>query len=258
MKTFTVVHILLLVLMMLVYQCASAQDYVITTRGDSVTGEVRPLLFGSEQRVQLVGADKEKTTYSLFQIRRFFHEGDTYYPLKGEKGYVFMKLIQPGYLALYAFQLENQTRFDGLLLKKMDGATLIVPNLGFKKYVGRFLEDCPEVAGKIDEGQLGKKNLTELIHAYNACVDSRTPDHGEMIARQNEQNEKISAWVSLEEKVRTKEFGEKANALDMIAEIRKKIQREETIPNFLIEGLKSSLAETGLSEELNAAIAEVR
>jgi hypothetical protein len=258
MKKFTVIHILLFVLMMLVYQCASAQDYIITTRGDSLSGEVRPLLFGSEKRVQLIDEMKDKNTYSLFQIRRFSSEGEMYYPVKGEKGYVFMKLIEPGYLTLYAFQLENQTRFDGLMLKKMDGASIVVPNLGFKKYVSQFLEDCPEVSEKVREGELGKRNLKDLIQAYNVCVDNRTLDHGKIIAEQNEQKEKISAWVSLEEKVRTKEFSEKNNALEMIAEIRKKIQRQESIPNFLLQGLKNSLEGTGLSDELGEAIDEVQ
>jgi hypothetical protein len=258
MKKFTVIHILLFVLMMLVYQCASAQDYIITTRGDSLTGEVRPLLFGPEKKVQLIADGNEKTTYSLFDVRLFSSKGDIYHPLKGEKGYVFMKLLESGYLSLYAFQMENQTRFDGLMLKKLDGASIIVPNLGFKKYVSQFLEDCPDVSAKVREGELGKKNLKEMIDAYNACIDNRTVDHGKIIADQNEQKEKISAWISLEEKVRAKEFNEKENAIEMIAEIRKKIQRQENIPNFLLEGLKNSLEGTGLSEDLREAIAEVR
>lgn len=144
------------------------------------------------------------------------------------------------------------------MLKKMDGASLVVPNLGFKKYVSRFLEDCPDVSTKVSEGQLGKKNLSQLIHEYNECIDQRTPDHGALIARQGQQNKKISAWVALEEKVKSKEFGDKNNALEMIAEIRKKIQREETIPNFLLEGLRNSLEGTGLSQELGQAIEEIR
>jgi hypothetical protein len=258
MKKFTIVHILLFLLMMLVYQCANAQDYVVTTRGDSLTGETRPLFFGPEKKVQLVGENKEKTTFSLFEVRAFSTQGEIYHPVKGEKGYVFMKLIQPGYLSLYAFQMEDQTRFDGLMLKKMDGATLLVPNLGFKKYLGNFLDDCPEVSAKVREGEFGKKDLKEMINAYNGCIANRTVDHGKAIVNQRIETEKSSAWASLEEKVRGKDFSEKDNALDMIAEVRKKIQRQESIPNFLLEGLKKSLEGTGLSEELGEAIAEVR
>jgi ribosomal protein L14E/L6E/L27E len=257
MKNNIVLHILLFALMMLAYQCASAQDYILTARGDSVTGEVKPLLHGPNKKVELMSADDEKTSYSIFEVRAFSHEGDIYHPIKGDQGYVFMKLIQPGYLSLYAYQPENQTRFDGLFLKKMDGENMVVPNLGFRKYMSRFLEDCLQVAEKVKTGELGKKNLTDLIDAYNACIDRRTITHDEIIASRQEQAAKISAWDSLEEKILQKDFSERNNALEMIGEIRKKIQREEKIPNFLIEALKNSLKDTGLTAEVELAIEEI-
>src|SRR5690606_22187997 len=151
MKHLTVIHILLLFVMTLAGQCASAQDYLITARGDSLVGEVRPLFYGPEKRVQLATGD-DKTTYSIVEVRAFSQDGDIYHPIRGERGYVFMKLLQSGYLSLYAYQLENQTRFDGLWLQKRDGASLAVPNLGFRKYLSQFLEDCPAVSDKVREG----------------------------------------------------------------------------------------------------------
>src|SRR5688572_12826147 len=146
MKASIIIHILLFVLLMLVYQFTNAQDYILTARGDSLTGEVKPLLYGPEKKVQIVSADREKSTFSIFQVKAFSTAGEIYHPVKGETGYVFMKLMQPGYLSLYAYQMENQTRFDGLFLRKLDGQNLVVPNLGFKRYMSRFLEDCPDVA----------------------------------------------------------------------------------------------------------------
>ena len=121
----------------------------------------------------------------------------------------FMKLLQPGYLSLYAYQPEDQTRFDGLFLKKMDGESMVVPNLGFKKYISRFLEDCPQVAQKVKDGELGKKELTELVDAYNGCIDRRTDQHDRVIASRQVQTEKISAWDSLEDNIREKDFSER-------------------------------------------------
>jgi hypothetical protein len=254
MKKYTAEPILLFSLLMFICQCAGAQDYLLTSRGDSLTGEVRPLLYGPEKKVQIVSGDKQKTTYSIFQVRAFSSEGEIYHPVKGETGYVFMKLVQPGYLSLYAYQLENQTRFDGLFLKKIDGQTLAVPNLGFKKYMARFLEDCPEVAERIQSGALGKKELKEVVGEYNACIANRTIDHSHVVAQREEQKQKINTWESLEEKIRQKDFSEKNNALEMIAEIRKKIERRESIPNFLVEGLKNSLKDTGLSQDFEDAL----
>ena len=258
MKHLSVIHIFLSLILMLVHQFAGAQDYVLTTKGDSLTGEVRPILYGPEKKVQLISADRKKTTLTLFQVRAFTSEGEIYHPVKGDNGYTFMKLLQPGYLSLYAYQLENQTRFDGLLLKKVDGQTLTVPNLGFRKYVSQFLEDCPGVVARIRSGELTKKNLSETVNSYNDCIKGRTIDHTRALAEQEQQHTKINAWDSLEEKIREKDFSDKNNALEMIAEIRKKIERQEAIPNFLVEGLRNSLRETGLGEELQTALDQVR
>jgi hypothetical protein len=123
--------------------------------------------------------------------------------------------------------------------------------------MGNFLEDCPAVADRIKEGELNKKNLVELVTAYNACITSRTAGHNQEVAARKEQTEKINAWDNLEEKIRAQEFSERNDALEMIAEIRKKIQRRESIPNFLVEGLKSSLKDTGLTAELEQALQQV-
>jgi hypothetical protein len=257
MKNFSLIHILLFLLLLFVCECVGAQDYVLTTRGDSLSGQVKPLQYGPDKKVQLTAADKSRRTLSLFEIKEFSSNGEIFHPVKGEAGYMFMKLIQPGYLSLYAFQPENQMRFDGLFLKKLDGDNMVVPNLGFKKYLSQFLADCPAISAKVKDGQLGKKDLTALVNAYNACVDNRTVDYDKAFAVRQEQSTKINAWQTLEEKIRDKEFSEKTNALEMIAEIRKKIQQQEKIPNFLLEGLKNSLKETGLSEELDNAVAEI-
>ena len=43
----------------------------------------------------------------------------------------------------------------------------------------------------------------------------------------------------------------------MITEIRKKIERRETIPNFLIEGLKNAIKDTGLDADLQEALSQI-
>ena len=258
MRKSTLFHISVALLLLCMASQASAQDYLLTARGDSLVGEVKPLLYGPQQKVQLISGDNEKTTFSIFEVREFSQDGDVFRPLKGEKGgYVFMKLLHPGYLSLYAFQQENQSRFEGLMLRKLDGDQLVVPNLGFKKYVGQFIADCPEVAALVKEGELGKRNVDELLNAYNACVENRTVDRVRQSAGKHQENAAINAWNALEEKVKQKQFAEKSNALEMIAEIKNKVRLQEKIPNFLAEGLKSSLKDTGLSEELDSAMREL-
>jgi hypothetical protein len=259
MKNFAVIHILLFILLMLVYQCAGAQDYVITTKGDSINGEIKTLFYGPEKKVQVTTDDKKKTVYSIFQTRRFHYRGEIYQPVKYDRGYTFMKVIKPGYLSLYAFQMENQVNYDGLILVKKDGARLEVPNLTFKKNMTKFLEDCEAVAEKIDKGELTKKNIQTIVDEYNACINTRTLNDAKLITRTENASKKISSWDELETQIKSKgDFEGKADALEMVGEIKAKIKREEKVPNFMIEGLKSSLSKTDLTESLNKALAEIQ
>jgi hypothetical protein len=179
-------------------------------------------------------------------------------PVKGPKGYVFMKLKMPGYLSLLGFQGENQTNYDALYLLKRDGSGLEVPGLTFKKMMTRFLSECPELVARIDNGDIGRKNLEQIVDEYNACINGKTAEHDKVVARIQEQSKKISAWDILEEKVKNKEdFEGRQDALEMIADIKGKIQRNEKIPKFLLEGLKSSLSGSSLSTELENALKEV-
>lgn len=257
MKNYSVIHILLFLLFMLVYQCASAQDYVLTNRGDSLSGDVKPLLYGPDKKVQITTSDKKKNTFTLFEVRAFADDGEVFHPVKGESGYVFMKVVKAGYLSLYSFQQENQARYDGQFLLKRDGSSMIVPNLGFKKYIGKFLEDCDGLSERIKSGEFGKNEISAIVDSYNQCIDSHTVDHSKVIGDHRAQTSKINLWDTLEESVKSKDFPEKSNALEMIVEIREKIRQQEKIPNFLIEGLKNSLRDSGLSGQLENALSEI-
>jgi hypothetical protein len=258
MKTFSVLHIVLLLLLLVVYQCTHAQDIFVSSKGDTLRGEVKQISFGAEKKVQITTADKKKTSFSIFQTRSFTDKEETYIPVKGYKGYVFMKVRKSGYLSLLGFQQENQTSYDGLYLLKKDGTGIEVPGLTFKKTMTRFLSECPDVTARIEGGDLNRKNLEQMIDEFNTCINSRTAAHDKVVARYTEQSKKMSAWDVLEEKVKAKQdFTGKQDALEMITDIKGKIQRNEKIPNFLLEGLKSSLAEANLPQELENALKEV-
>lgn len=259
MKNLCFIHILLFLLMMLIYQCAGAQDYIITTKGDSISGEVKPLSFGVEKKVQVTTPEGKKSVFSILQTKTFRYKDEIYQPVKGEKNYVFMKLLKPGYLSLYAFQQENQVTYDGRYMVKKDGSRLEVPNLSFKKLMSKFLSECPDVVAKIDAGELGKRSVDAIIDEFNACIQNRTLDHGKIIAKLEDQSKKMSAWDILEDKVKSKEnFEGKTDALEMITDIRNKIQRDEKVPNFLLDGLKNSLSKADLTTEYENAVKELK
>jgi hypothetical protein len=258
MKSYCIVPVLIALLLMLAYEC-SGQDYVVTTRNDTIRGEVKPLSYGSEKKVQITTADKKKTVLGVTQTFGYFHHGEIFHPVRTEKGYVFMKLIKPGYLSLYGFQLENQVSYDGRYLVKKDGARLEIPNLTFRKAITRFLQECETVVVKIEQGELGRSTIDKIVDEYNDCIERRTNETSKVIAVHAEQTKKSAPWDVLEEKVKAEpDFEGKKDALDMVGEIKKKIKQSEKVPNFLIEGLKSALADRNLQSELDAALNELK
>ncbi len=266
MKTFGIIHILLFLILLLAYQCVQAQDYVVTATGDTLRGKIRLLNYGPEKKVQLTPEGRKKETYSMMQVRSVHSDGDIYEPQRGPTGYAFMRVITPGFLSLYAFQRENQSSYDGLLLAKKDGTSIEVPNLGFKKVMARFLADCEIVQTKIENGTFGRNDLNEIITTYNDCLEQKSdapvaPTAPAVVETPTMEPAKPAppALASLEEKLKAlPDFGGKDDAIDMLTEIRKKIARSEKVPNFLIEGLKDALKDTSLKDEAATALEELR
>lgn len=258
MKSFSIIHILLFLICMLVYKCASAQDYVVTAKGDTIHGEIKPLLYGAEKKIQ-VNQPGGKKIFSILDTKQFRYKDELYFPVKGPSGYAYMKLIKGGYLSLYAFQPTGQTSYDGLYLLKMDGSSMEVPNLGFKRQMGRFLEDCENVSQMIEEGSLSRRELDQVIDLYNECIDKKSSKLEIAIAQRKENNIKVSAWDNLEDEIKEHaDFEGKATSLEMIAEIKNKLSRSEKIPNFLLEGIKSMLAsQADLKPELEKALEDI-
>jgi hypothetical protein len=258
MKAFSPTHFFTFLFLLSASQYVIGQDYLITSKGDSIYGEVKPFNSGPDKRVIVISPDKKKSSFSILQVRSYVYNGELYRPVRNEKGYSFMKLLKDGYLSLYGFQMENQVRYDGEFLQKKDGRYLEVPNLAFKKIMKKFLEDCTSVTEQIDSDALGKNDLEKIVDEYNACIETRTRNYSKINAEKNEQIVKSTSWETLEEKIKTKpEFEGKADALEMISEIKGKIMRNEKVPNFLVEGLKNALAKTDLSSDLNSALEEL-
>jgi hypothetical protein len=252
MKQFSFIHILLFILMLVVYHCSHAQDYVVPLRGDTIKGNVRPSGSGAAQRVQISPIDSKKKSFGVVEVREYKFNNEVFRPVKGVNGYVFMKIIRDGYLTLYGFQPDNQNNYDGRFLGKKDGSGIEVPNLTFKKSVGRFVSDCPTLAAKIDEGKFSKRDIEAIVDEYNDCISTNTK---EVVV----ETKKLNPLDALETKVKQKSsFQGQNDALDMIAEMKKKIQRKEKIPNFMIEGLKGALAsEVDLKADLDSALNEL-
>jgi len=254
MKNASILPLLFLLNILLVCHSVSAQDYVVTTKGDTIYGEVKPLNYGPEKKVQIRAADKKKAIYSMMQIASFSLEKEVYQPVKGPTGYSFMKLLKGGYLSLYAFQGENQVLYDNYFLLKRDGKGTEIPNLSFKKVLSNFLSDCKTVSDKIEKGEYDKRDLEKIVDEYNSCLNAKTSEELPMASSPTLKNS-VDQWQALAEKVNRHEaFEGKDNALEMIDEVKNKLIKSEKIPNFLIQGLKETITPPDLQDALQNAL----
>jgi hypothetical protein len=256
MKTVNMVKALFIIICLAIFKITCAQDYIVTLSADTIQGEVKLLTFGVEPKVQLAQEGKKKSVHSILQVRALKMEGEIYHTVRTSDSYAFMKLIKGGYLSLYAFQQSNQTGWNGRFLATKDGRIMELPNLGFKKRVSSFLEDCATVSVKVEEGELSKNEIELIVEQYNQCIASKSFEVNTLTDQQTKQ---LNYWDELTNKLSSSNFEGKNDVKEMINEVKLKIQRSEKIPNFLIDGLKSSLKDQAeLLEILNKALADLK
>lgn len=253
------VQIVFMLICLIGYKISSAQsDYVVTTKGDTIVGKVKYLNYGVEKKVQ-VTTDK-KTVYSILQTTGFKMDNEVYHTVRTVQGYTYMKIIKGGYLSLYTFQQPNQMTWDGAYLLKKDGSGMEVPNLGFKKNMKKFMENCPQVVARIDAKEFSRNDLHEIVDAYNQCIEYNTKNQKPTPPSMKEAEDRLKTWNQLETKVKDLEsFDRKKNAVEMIQEIKTKISNGEKIPNFLKEGLIDALKDqSSVQELLESALNELK
>ena len=250
------------VIVLTVIQHVSAQDkdYVVTVKGDTLTGDVKLLHYDELiDRVQITREGK-KSLYTALQVKTVYSKSDTYHSVKQNNAYRFMKSVKSGFLSLYAFKLANQSSFDGLFLVKKNGQSMEVPNLGFKKSMSKFLEDCEEVATALKDESLKHKDLNAIIDQYNACLQPGTKPTSTQATISNEQAGKMLAVENLQKKVEALEsLPSRKDAIDLLRDIHDKLKNQQSIPNYQAEALKTYLNnQDSLKEDLDKVLAAIK
>lgn len=247
-----------LLLILFSRQAVAQADFAVTARGDTLRGEVRILTYDLIDRVQ-IKADARKENLTALQVRMVFLEGKEFIPLKFDNSVRLMQVITPGYLSLYAFRLPNQVTYDGRFLAKRGGESMEVPNLSFRKTMGAFLEDCPDVATKVTSSQWGKRQLDSIILSYNACIDAKSVRSAPPAAVPLAGNAALQKISLLKDKVSQSDLAAKNDVLDLLNDISQRVSRQEAVPNYLTEGLKSYLAnQAGFGDDLNALLEVIK
>ncbi len=217
-------------------------DYAVTSKGDTLKGATKILTYDLLDRVQ-VKVNKKKKIYTALEVKAVFVDGVVYHTVKYDNGFRYMKLIKPGFLSLYGFRQPNQSSYDGQFLVMKNGKSMEVPNLTFKKSMANFLSDCADVAERIKSGDLGKRDMDQIIDRYNSCLQFKTEQKIETVPVPTAvETEKMMAVNSLISKVEAAaDFAEKADVLDLLKDLRSKVGRNEILPNYLTKDIKKYL-----------------
>jgi len=249
----------LVVMLMLTGYCVLAQsDFVVTLKSDTVKGDVRILSYDQVDRVQIANKGK-KELFSALDVLIVRIGGESYKSVKIDNSIRLMKILKSGYLSLYGFKLPNQSGYDGRYLVKLDGTSMEMPNLGFKKVMSGFLEECNGVSEKIKNGELGKSKIEEIIDLFNECVSQAKPVlvvAAEPLTTETSDKTMLKEAIqTLMTKIQEQDFSTREDALDILRDIQSKVNRDENVSNYLVDGLRSTLKDqAALADDLDKLI----
>lgn len=220
-------------------------DFAVTMKSDTIKGKMNIVDNPLSGHSLIVKVGKKKEHYPSYKIATLYKKDDTYHVAKIEGRYQFIKLIQGGFLSLYRYTPRDQQSaqmFQGSILITKDGRQKVVPNLGFKKQITEFLEDCKSVSSKIENGELSKKDLTDIIDEYNACVPQ------DYIAKEGDIVEEI-VYIPDTSKIDELISNVKSDAdlssnkelLEILDDLKKRKANGDEVPGYLANILKSNL-----------------
>lgn len=248
---------LAVILFLVVFGAAAQSDYMVTLKSDTVKGELRILSYDQQDRIQ-VSMNGKKVLYKALEVLIVSIKNSFYKPVQMDNTIRFMKVIKSGYLSLYGFRMANQSTYDGRYLVKLNGDAREMPNIGFKKVMAAYLEDCSALSEKLQNGDIGKSSIEEIVDQYNTCLTKEKPAPVVTQALAPEsptQTKQLEAIQQLITKIKTLEFATRQDALDILSDIESKVTRNENVANYQLDGLRSTLKEqTTITQDLDALI----
>ena len=252
------------VLLIISSQLTIAQDYLVTTKGDTVYGKVNVLRDQSKREyLVLKPKDGKKERFLITKVRGFQMKGEAFHTLNIFSRYHFAKLVKEGYLNHYKYTPEDANYNDSFsqsLLVKKDGGILILPGLiGFRTQVSKFLDDCDSVEKKVKDKVYKKSDLDQIIEEYNVCIETHSqarfsPSSPNTITKTTPITPALTKINDLKTLLKYSEIQEKEEVIEMIKDLETKIQNNEKIPTYLSNALKEAIK---TDEKLSKILEEI-
>lgn len=238
-----------------------AQSYVITAAGDSLFGKFTILENSTNHEYVRLKGENGKQTFEILEVKKLVEKNGTeIVPILVEGKYRFGKVIVKGYMTKYLFTPMNASqKFQEEVLIKLDGSTLVVPgSIGFRGLMTEFTKECPRVSGAINNKEYKSYETDKIVADFNACViegetirRTSAADTAEKLETSNldpEISKKIADFKTLLNY--STKISDKDEALEMFDDIVDKLSKGETIPNYLKNAFKRSIAQDDTLTEL--------
>jgi len=117
---------------------------------------------------------QDKQHFKVYEVKLLTKGKGVYHTFKINGKYQLALLVKEGYLSIYKImnsEVPTSTAFETVILIKKDGSQLVVPNLGFKKYMANFLEDCDVVVNGFVNKEYKKSEVEKIVDDYNNCIE---------------------------------------------------------------------------------------
>lgn len=153
------------------------KGFAILANGDTIVGEIALSKDQTNYGVLIFrdSVSKKKTNYLPQNVLQYTVDSIVFYRKIFRKSWVFMSLIMDGSLKVYVYKYYAATAYTSgtevsFILEKPDGTYLQVLTaiaFPFKKKVGEFFIDCPELAAKINNKTYKSEDLFIIADEYN-------------------------------------------------------------------------------------------
>lgn len=246
----------------LMAQGLMAQDLLVKTNGDTLTGKVDIAKDHRNREYAFFRNGRKKESVKPLQVRMIQKEsGEIIRPVQVGDQFKFGKQVEQGYLSYYKVSNDDVVElFTSDLLTKMDGSSLLLQGkIGFRGRVGKFLEDCFDVSLAVKEKKYTRRELDQVVKDYNACVNTSGLSSGDAAALKADV---INLSGDLEQNLadfgsqlaNSSKVANKEDVTAMFNDVAGKIRRKELVPNYLKTALQEAIKD---DDELKRLMKEI-
>lgn len=148
-----------------------AQDQVLTKKGEIHTGKISFDFSTPSFETLTIKTASDKLSFKSYLIEYAIKNSDTIDVIAIDNQRKFGLRKKKGTkISKYWIREESNFDFDKEILLKSNNDYLAVSNIGFRKTLSKFLNDCPVVSEKIQNGDIKTKDLDQVMIAYENCT----------------------------------------------------------------------------------------